>query len=384
MPPKSISNRATLVTLVPSCQEQSLRTPAEILTADIAAQVARSGNAVVQLDPTANGPRDRLAIQVRSAIMGDRVRYQVSLMEIASKSVIWTGDCDTKLNDPLTNPDMFLDLTATAAFEAVRHFGSANPLTPASESHPHDRLAYQMYAHFPFRVTSDMADMDTWLAADHGPTSIALQLAWRARLRVVSCLERSSDYENASQQAQDFARKAMTLDPGNATIVALSSEVALHLQSQPDVAADMAQTSVQLDPNNPYALGIYAKALVRCGRSAEGLEVAQKALRLSVGHPNRSWWHTICTLAAIQSGDMSLAHKHAEIAHFQAPDFRPPLRFLAALRFNAGDENGTANALQGLKALEPDFSLARMADRSYPVASLRETSLMAVTDSGLL
>jgi hypothetical protein len=378
------NNRATLVTLIPSCQTQNLRTSAEILTADIAAQVARFGNAVVQLDPNANGPQDRLAIQVRSAALGDKVRYQVSLMEIASKSVIWTGDCDSAPNDPLTNPDLFSELTANAAFEAVRHFGRVGPHADLNIAPNPDRLAYQMYAHFPFRVTSDMADIDTWLAADHGPESQALQLAWRARLRVVSCLERAADHAKASQQAQDFARQAMTLDPGNATIVALSSEVALQVLSQPEVAAEMAQTSVRLDPNNPYALGIFAQTLTRCGRASEGLLVAQKALRLSVGHPNRSWWHTICTLAAIQSGEMPLARKHAEIAHFQAPDFRPPLRFLAALRFNAGDETGTAQALQGLKAIEPDFSLARMADHSYPVASLRQTPLMAVTQSGLL
>lgn len=377
---RPVSDRATLVTLVPSCQDQNLRAAAEILTADIAAQVARSGNAVVQLDPHANGPQDRLALQVRSAVMGGQVRYQVSLMEVATKSVIWTGGCDSARNDPLTNPDLFLDLTANAAFEAIRHFGRTN-----ARADPHqNRLAYQMYSHFPFKVTPDMADIDTWLAADHGPTSLALQLAWRARLRVVSCLERSSGHVEASEQAVQFARQAMTLDSGNATVVALASEVALHLQTQPDVAAEMARTSVQLDPTNPYAVGIYAQALARCGRASEGLAAATKALRLSVGQPNRSWWHGICTLAAIQSGQLDLARKHAEIAHFQAPDFRPPLRFLAALRFGAGDDAGAARALQGLKALEPDFSLARMADRSYPVASLRETPLMAVTQSGLL
>lgn len=383
-PPAPVSNRPTLVTLVPSCQTQSLRASAEILTADVAAQVARFGNAVVQLDPNANGPHDRLAIQVRSAALGEQVRYQVSLIEIASKSVIWTGDCDSALNDPLTNPDLFSELTANAAFEAVRHFGRASPHADLNIAPYQDRLAYQMYAHFPFRVTSDMGDIDKWLAADHGPSSAALQLAWRARLRVVWCLERSADHANASQQAQEFARKAMTLDPGNATIVALASEVALQLQSQPDVAEEMAKISVRLDPNNPYALANFAQTLVRCGKPSEGLAVAHKALRLSVGHPNRSWWHSICAMAAIQSGDMTLARKHAEIAHFQAPDFSPPLRFLAALRFRAGDEIGTARALQDLKALEPDFSLARMADHSYPVASLRDASLMEVTDSGLL
>lgn len=371
---------AVLVILPQSCSDESLRATTEILTSDIAAQVARNGNAVVQLDMNAPGTPDRIGVQVRSARMGLHERYQVQLVDMARRSVIWTGACDSGPDGPLTDPDLFVDLTARASFAAIRHFGK---LAPDGAVIP-ERLPYQIYAHFPFQQSKQTDAFEQWLGAVQDPQATALHLAWRARLRVVAMLERASDTPEAAEEAQAYCRKAMTLDPGNPMVMAMTSEVALQLQSQPEVAAELAHSSVQLDPRSPFATGIYAQALVRCGKVTEGLAVAERALRLSVGMPNRSWWHAICAGAAMRAGRCDRALMHAEIAHVHAPDFRPPLRFLSGLRFHAGNEAGAADALERIKVLEPDFSLQHMADVSYPVASMRNTPLMAVTQSGLL
>ncbi|MEP4196221.1 MAG: hypothetical protein ABJL99_11380 [Aliishimia sp.] len=374
------SRLAVLVTLPPSCSDQGLRATTEILTSDIASQVARNGNAVVQMDPNAPGAPDRLGVQVRSARIGATVRYQVQLIDMARRQAIWTGACDSCPDGPLTEPEMFVDLSSRASFEAIKHFGKLSQdgaLIP-------ERLPYQIYAHFPFQQSKQAEAFDQWLSALQDPQSTALHLAWRARLRVVAMLERTREGPEAAEEAQAYCCKALALDPSNPMVVALTGEVALQLQAQPEVAAELARSSVELDPRSPFATAIYAQALIRCGQIKEGSVMAQRALRLSAGMPNRSWWHAVCAGAAMRSGDCDLALKHAEIAHFQAPDFRPPLRFLSGLRFNAGDEAGAAKALARIKVLEPDFSLAYMADRSYPVASMRGTPLMEVTKSGLL
>ncbi len=373
-------SRPVLVSLPPVCSDDALRAATEILTSDIAANVSRTGDAVVQLDVSGGVTGDKLALQVRAARVSTSARYQVQLINVVNRQIVWTGACNSTANGPFSEPDIFDDLIARASFAAIRHFGRFNE----EGSFTSERLPYQMYAHFPFQNSPETAAFDRWLSALQDPQSTALHLAWRARLRVVAMLERTATGPEVVEEAQACCRKAMAIDSSNPMVLALTGEVALQLQAQPDVAAELAANSVALDPYSPFATTIYGQALVRCGRAKEGLEASQRALRLSAGMPNRSWWHVGCAAAAMNVGDFALARKHAEIAHVQAPEFRPPLRFLSGLRFQDGDEAGAADALARIKALEPDFSLSHMADASYPVASMRGTPLMAVTQSGLL
>ena len=76
-------------------------------------------------------------------------------------------------------------------------------------------------------------------------------------------------------------------------------------------------------------------------------------------------------MTATRCGRFEEAARYAQAAHELSPNFRPPLRYLAALRYHLRDEQGAAEALQELKLLEPDFTLELMASESYPVASLR-------------
>ncbi len=68
----------------------------------------------------------------------------------------------------------------------------------------------------------------------------------------------------------------------------------------------------------------------------------------------------------------------------RAPDLRAAHRAVAALHYSQGDVEQAEASLLRLRALEPDFSLERMASDSYPVDSLRKAGLLSVTGSGLL
>ena len=91
-----------------------------------------------------------------------------------------------------------------------------------------------------------------------------------------------------------------------------------------------------------------------------------------------------CCITAMRCGLFEEASRYAQAAHELSPNFKPPLRFLAALRFHFGDEAGATDALRELKRLEPDFSLELMASEDYPVASLRGTALMNLVRSALV
>jgi len=183
-------SRPVLVSLPPVCSDDALRAATEILTSDIAANVSRTGDAVVQLDVSGGVTGDKLALQVRAARVSTSARYQVQLINVVNRQIVWTGACNSTANGPFSEPDIFDDLIARASFAAIRHFGRFNE----EGSFTSERLPYQMYAHFPFQNSPETAAFDRWLSALQDPQSTALHLAWRARLRVVAMLDGSRAY----------------------------------------------------------------------------------------------------------------------------------------------------------------------------------------------
>jgi tetratricopeptide (TPR) repeat protein len=160
--------------------------------------------------------------------------------------------------------------------------------------------------------------------------------------------------------------------------------VALHVEDRPVKAATLAQLGVDLDPASPFTHASLAQALARLGQAPAAHVEAMRGMRLSVGQPNQAWWYMRCSVTAVRCGRLEAAVRFAQMAHELSPEFKAPLRFLAALQFHLRDEEGALKALAALKALEPDFSLDLMASDSYPLATLRSAGLLEVAGSGLI
>jgi predicted Zn-dependent protease len=214
---------------------------------------------------------------------------------------------------------------------------------------------------------------------------VAARRAWRAYIRVVSIIERlARDPASTRGEAIELALQALSEDPANPIVNAMASDVALHIEGRALKAYELARTSVEQDAYSPFTHASLAQALASLGEAERAHAEALRALRLSVGQPNPSWWHMRCCITAIRSGRLEDAARYAQAARELAPTFKPPLRCLAALRYHLGDEQAAAEALQELKRLEPDFSLEMMGSDDYPVASLRAASLLGIVRSGLL
>ena len=117
---------------------------------------------------------------------------------------------------------------------------------------------------------------------------------------------------------------------------------------------------------------------------AEVAAQARAGLDQALSSLNPANWHLGIGVAMMRAGDLSAATRHLEAVHRFAPDNRPALRFLAALRYAQRDEEGTVRALLALRRLEPDFSLDLMSSDGYPVDSLRRLGLLQVAGSRLI
>jgi Flp pilus assembly protein TadD len=99
---------------------------------------------------------------------------------------------------------------------------------------------------------------------------------------------------------------------------------------------------------------------------------------------NPATWQMRMGIALSRLGRFDEAEQRFDAVQHFAPENRPSLRFLAALRYHRRDEAGALAALQALKKVEPGFSLEAMRSDNYPVATLRQGGLLGITRSGLI
>ena len=72
-----------------------------------------------------------------------------------------------------------------------------------------------------------------------------------------------------------------------------------------------------------------------------------------------------------------------EAAEAARPGFRPPLRSLAPLYLATNQRDNARRVIERMRRYEPDFSLARLHEPTYPNESLRDAQLLRFTDAEL-
>ncbi|SMO53378.1 SARP family transcriptional regulator [Paracoccus laeviglucosivorans] len=211
----------------------------------------------------------------------------------------------------------------------------------------------------------------------------AVSLALRSYLRNTLIIERlTDDPATCSDEADAFAHQARALSPNNPVVLAVAS-LSASWRRDAIGALELAQAACRADPDNEMACHALSQALTDVGRDAEALEATDRGARGALAELGPAVWLMRRAVVQIRLGRFGDAENSAAAAYAFAADNRPSLRFLAALRYHRGDEAGAADALRRLRLIEPDFSLALMADADYPVSTLRMAGLMGITKSGL-
>lgn len=223
-----------------------------------------------------------------------------------------------------------------------------------------------------------LSHADTRLAAAGEPVADAL----RGFLRYTMIIERATpDPADTLAEAAEIVAHARAAAPGEPIVLAAA---ALTQSWAGDVAGalDLARLACHLAPGHDMAQLALSQALNDAGRDGAALDATQQG-----GGPisllGRSAWQARRAAVLIRLNRLDEAEACANAALAHAPDCRPALRFLAALRWRRGDEAGAAQALAALRRAEPDFSLDLMGAPDYPVSTLRRAGLMGVARSGL-
>lgn len=252
-----------------------------------------------------------------------------------------------------------------------------------------ESVGAKVAAHLPVRdVFSYSPDRlmaaDRALAKFEGISDTAVLWAMRAYVRNTMVLERlAEDPSQAIAEAQDFSSRALAQDPSNPTVLAVAALSATRRRDY-DFAHQLARNAVQQDGSNALARLALSQALSDLGQHDAAEVEAQRANTGAMVGLGPATWLMRLAITALRNGRREQAESHLVAASGFAPDYRPPLRFLAALRYDRGDEAGAAQALEKLRRIERDFTLDMMDSPTYPVATLRDIGLLGLTRSPVL
>ncbi len=343
---------------------------ARTLAARIAARLTRASGALVHIGPGAEDGPDHAGTELRADLRLSRIRgrilAQVSVTNVRREEVVWTNDRDLPRGlsgqDPL-NPSA--NLVAGGIARALTML----PRDPSDAERAAAAFCQALSVPRSFEAGDLLAAIDTLRTIDVAEVSAraaarrALYLGWLVIERKAPCPDA------ALEEARDLSRRSMELDPTLSEAFAVRSELA-DFDRRPELAHDLAMRAVAIDPFEPLGVAALAKAEARLGNGEAAYRKALFAQQLAVGSPNPAWWAALCCTTAMEHGNHGAALRHAETAHELAAGFLPPVRFLTALRFEAGDMDGCREALLTLLAREPGFSPERLTDPEYPLRSV--------------
>jgi hypothetical protein len=373
---------ATLIVARTEADSPDSRLVGDMLAARIATRAARVGGASLRIGSNglqAAEPGRTLVLRLRLARSGPDATVQAMLVDARRDDPVWFVTRQLDPAEALAPPEAFV---ASAADAVAREFANAPPDATDAE-----RAVATLHRALTARhgfSQDGLLRVDGALQEALAARPSAALTARRALVNMWRLIERHcADPAATLEETRALSAQALERDPQSAEGLAAAAEIA-DIDRNPALALDLARRAVTADPMEPLAHAAFAKALARNGSPDKAYEAAIRARSLAGGRADQSWWAMLCCIAALRCNRGRDAIRFAEIAHSLDGSFRPPLRFLTALRFAAGDAEGAAAAAVNLRALEPDFTPEIMAEPDYPLRSLDYQLLQTVARARLL
>lgn len=309
---------------------------------------------------------------------GKSFGLRVQMEEAQSRRTLWSGRraIEAQGAPPVDHVD-FLSLvheaTEALADSLVLRFNRNMERTDAS-------ILGRMALHKIFTMNvGEVIHADHLLQRAYELEPRAIFLSWRAQLRIIQQMERhAADGAQRIEEIERLVLAAVRLEPSNSMVLSVAANAHLLIQDDVHAGMEMARRAVDLNPANPFGWDALSIGLAMAGKPQEAHLHQLRAFAISQRSPIRHFWDMGACLTSVATGKLDLARKLAHNASVMAPDFRPPLRYMAALDAISGDRKAAQQTVEKLRRLEPDFTLRQMVeDESYPVAGLRRSGLLA-------
>ena len=320
---------------------------------------------------------EALVMPLHAEVVGNTAWLRAGLQDHRTGRSYWSGKVTEVLRGapPGESPDISRMVLDTAA-AVVEH---ANPPISAHKEPdtPHALARSALHKIFSFDLATQLsADADLERAFEMDGS--AVHLGWRVFLRMILNVECSQPMgPDEIEEVDAMLDKALALEPHNSLVLAAAAQSHLKIKNSLLSGYEYARRAVSLNPHSPIALDAMVSANIFLHKFEEAHRLALKARHITANSPYRYWWEMACALTATVTGRLNEALLHAETTHQLNENFRPPLRYLAALSAQRGNVPRARYALKRLSEVEDGFSPQRMlTDETYPVAALRRSDLL--------
>lgn len=226
----------------------------------------------------------------------------------------------------------------------------------------------------------ELNEADCLLQAAYAADANPVYLAWRALIRTIQSIEMfDEDTVKLKKEADALIQEALVSGLGNAFVLSIIAWVQSMLFDDAEQAFDFARAAISVNPNNAFALQALAVAQMHSGDGESAYLNSRKSYEMSAGSQFRHWWDLYHCLVCLVAQRFDEALVSAESAARRAPTFRPPLRNLFALYTFFGEADKAQTIAQRLINIESAFSLDRFVDDfDYPTRTLRQAGLLKI------
>jgi TolB-like protein/cytochrome c-type biogenesis protein CcmH/NrfG len=315
---------------------------------------------------------------------GERLRITAQLNDTATGSHIWAEHYDRGLADVFAVQDEITEAIVAAIEPQLYAAENTRARRKTPESMDAWDLVMRALSHY-WRVTRQ----DNVVAQALLEKAAAIDPNYGQALGVLAashtfCAHMGwSDMATVMPTAERAALSAIRADGEDPWAHHALGCVYLFARRFDDSLAEF-ELALRLNPSFSLAQGYYGLTLSYCGRWEEGAMATDRALRLSPRDPLSSIYYGIAAYAQFVGRNYEAATGLARQAIRQRADFVGAHRVLTASAAMAGKAKVAAAALQELRRVQPNISLAWVA-KQMPIKeeSQREHYLEAFRRAGL-
>jgi TolB-like protein/Tfp pilus assembly protein PilF len=292
---------------------------------------------------------------------GGRVRITVQLNDVATGSHLWAERYDRELADVFAVQDEITEAIVATIEPQLYAAENFRAQRKPPESLDAWDLVMRALSHY-WRVTRE----DNAAAQALLEQAIALDPNYGQALGVLSVSLAFdahmgwADAATAVPAAERAALAAIRADSEDPWAHLALATVHVNLGRLEDSLAEF-ELALRLNPSFSLAQGYYGMGLSYCGRWEDAAEAARRALRLSPRDPLSAIYNGVAAYAEFVGRNYDEAMRLARDAIRQRFDFVGAHRMLTAAAAMAGETEVAKAALQELRRVQPDISLAWMA-----------------------
>jgi len=288
--------------------------------------------------------------------LGDTVRINAQLIDASSGTHIWAERYVRRYEDIFKlQEDIVQTIVSKLAVQTFKYEQSR-----AMRKKPHDLQAYDFllrgWFHYQKRTRASnhrAAVMFTEaLALDPRYAEAQVGLGWVDYAKV--SYGWTEFPHKVLENAYAHARKALELDPANASAHALLCSV-YTFQNKYELAIREAEQAIELNPNDANTFNRFGWVLLWSGRLEEAIEALEMSLRLDSASSRNVWLHL--AMAYYLKNRYQKALELLEKGVVKRPEFAGYHILLAATHARLGRTQAAADAAEKVRRLDPFFEV---------------------------